>query len=108
MSEKTIEQQLTDILKADEYGRDEVYCLRAEPDEEIDGFKHVAVEEGENRRWARGDTIIVQHVDTGRYFAFDFDQGLTEYQENEVYTDSVREVQRVVKTVEIVTWPKIK
>ncbi|ASR75910.1 hypothetical protein J4U02_gp063 [Mycobacterium phage Aziz] len=106
MSDKTIEQQLTAILEVDD--DDAVYLLRVERDSEVEGFKHVAVEEGENRRWARGDTIIVQHVATGRYFAFDFDQGLTEYQEDEVYADSVREVKRVVKTVEIVTWPKVK
>ncbi|APQ42170.1 hypothetical protein SEA_ESTES_65 [Mycobacterium phage Estes] len=106
MSDKTIEQQLTDILEADE--ADDVYCLRRESDIEVGGFKHADYEVGENRRWARGDTIIVQHTASGRYFAFDFDEGLTEYQEDEVYADSVREVKRVVKTVEIVTWPKVK
>ncbi|QSM01107.1 hypothetical protein SEA_NANOSMITE_62 [Mycobacterium phage Nanosmite] len=106
MSEKTIEQQLTAILAADE--SDDVYCLRAEPDVEIGGFKHVAVEEGDNRRWARGDMIIVQHVESGKYYAFDYDTGLTEYQEDEVYPDSVREVEKHTKVVEMTIWKKVK
>ncbi|QNJ56869.1 hypothetical protein SEA_REINDEER_59 [Mycobacterium phage Reindeer] len=101
-----IEQQLTAILVADE--GDAVYCLRTEPDVEIGGFKHVDVEEGEDRRWVRGDMVIVQHVESGRYFAFDYDHGLTEYQDDEVFPDSVREVEKTTKTVEVTIWKRVK
>lgn len=55
---------------------------------------------GENRRWSRAITKVFKIND--RYFMVDYDEGLTEYQENEYY-DQPTEValiqEQVIKTV---------
>lgn len=57
--------------------------------------------EGENRRWNRWVDVIVKLKD--RYFKVGYDEGLTEMQENEYYTDIV-EVVPVAKVVTVVEW----
>ena len=60
--------------------------------------------EGENRRWARWVYVIVKLKD--RYFRVGFDEGLTEMQPNEYYTDIV-EVKPVATVKTIINWEKI-
>lgn len=60
--------------------------------------------EGENRRWARWVDVIVKLKD--RYFRVGFDEGLTEMQPNEYYTDIV-EVKPVATVKTIINWEKI-
>ena len=61
--------------------------------------------EGENRRWSRWVNVIIKLKD--RYFMVGYDEGLTEYQDNEYYTD-ITEVKPVEKMVVITEWEKIK
>lgn len=61
--------------------------------------------EGENRRWSRWVDVIIKLKD--RYFKVGYDEGLTEYQDNEYYTDIV-EVKPVEKMVMITEWEEIK
>lgn len=60
-------------------------------------------EEGENRRWSRSVTTISQIGD--RYFSTDWEEGLTEYQENEYYEQPV-EVQKKTyeKIITVTEW----
>lgn len=56
---------------------------------------------GENRRWSRSVTTIVQLGD--RYFAIEWEEGLTEMQENEFY-EQPYEVEKTEKTVVVTEW----
>ena len=60
--------------------------------------------EGESRRWNRWVDVIVKLKD--RYFRVGFDEGLTEMQPNEYYTDIV-EVKPVATVKTIINWEKI-
>lgn len=68
----------------------------------------VEVIEGENRRWSRSMTTIIEI--SGRYFKIYWEEGLTEYQDNSVW-DAPIEVNRLEydkiipeHTVHIVEW----
>lgn len=61
--------------------------------------------EGENRRWSRWVDVIVKLKD--RYFMVGYDEGLTEMQENEYYTD-IKEVKPVEKVITITEWEEVK
>lgn len=59
---------------------------------------------GENRRWSRAVTTIIQFED---YFvALDWDEGLTEYQENEYY-DQPYFVEPKKETIVVTRWERI-
>lgn len=62
---------------------------------------------GDNRRWTRTVTTIVKLCD--RYFSIDWEEGLTEYQENEFYNQpfEVRE-ETYEKTITVTEWVPIK
>lgn len=64
-------------------------------------------EYGENRRWSRGVSSIVEMC--GRYFCIVWDEGLTECQENEFY-DQPYEVEKCTyeKTITVTEWKKKK
>ena len=57
----------------------------------------------ENRRWSRGATSVVSiPVEGGeRFFAIYWDEGLTEYQENEYWSAEEVELQMDMKQVKI-------
>lgn len=61
---------------------------------------------GDNRRWTRTVTTIVKLCD--RYFSIDWEEGLTEYQENEFYNQPF-EVRKETyeKTITVTEWVKI-
>lgn len=60
---------------------------------------------GENRRWSRSVSTIVSICD--RYFCIDWEQGLTECQENEFYNQPYEvEKHEEEKTIIITTWNK--
>ena len=69
-------------------------------------FKEVERIEGENRRWSRWVDVIIEVE--GRYFMTGYDEGLTEYQENDYYDSDVVEVKPVEKTIVIKEWKKVK
>ena len=61
--------------------------------------------EGEEKRWTRDMSTIVESPD-GRYFRIDWERGLTEVQEPFVYEKQPIEVHRQLeeRTVIITTW----
>lgn len=64
-----------------------------------DGWVNVETVEGDDRRWSRWNTVILQSP-SGRHWAFGYEHGLTEYQEH--YYDGqppwrVEPYERVVK-----------
>lgn len=60
--------------------------------------------ECENRRWNRWVDVIIKLKD--RYFKVGFDEGLTEMQPNEYYTDIV-EVKPVATVKTVINWEEI-
>ena len=60
--------------------------------------------EGESRRWNRWINVIIKLKD--RYFRVGFDEGLTEMQPNEYYTDIV-EVNPVATVKTVINWEEI-
>ena len=60
--------------------------------------------EGESRRWNRWINVIIKLKD--RYFRVGFDEGLTEMQPNEYYTDIV-EVKPVATIKTVINWEEI-
>ena len=60
-------------------------------------------EEGDNRRWTRSVTSIVKLCD--KYFAIDWEEGLTECQENEYYNQPYEVVKHTYeKTITVTEW----
>jgi hypothetical protein len=67
----------------------------------------IDTEYGDNRRWSRTVTTIVQLGD--RHFSIDWEQGLTECQENEFYNQPVEVVGKLItKTIMVTEWVPIK
>lgn len=64
-------------------------------------------EKGENRRWTRTITSIVELF--GRFFALEWEEALTEMQENEFYSQPY-EVEKVTyeKTITVTEWKPLK
>jgi hypothetical protein len=62
-------------------------------------------EEGDDRRWSRSINSIVQ-TDDGKYYSIDWEQGLTECQENEYYAGEYPEVEKKTykKTITVTEW----
>jgi hypothetical protein len=64
-------------------------------------------EEGDNRRWSRTITSIVQLCD--KYFSIDWEQGLTECQENEYYNQPYEVVKHTYeKTITVTEWAVVE
>lgn len=60
-------------------------------------------EYGDNRRWSRSVTTISQIGD--RYFSTDWEEGLTEYQQNEYYYQPVEVSKKTYeKTITVTEW----
>lgn len=65
----------------------------------------VSREEGENRRWSRSVSVIKEV--NGRFFSIDYEEGLTECQENEYYWQPYEvEKHEYEKTITITEWKK--
>ena len=75
--------------------------LRAISEYEIDR------ENGENRRWSRTVTSILEMC--GRYFALKWEEGLTEYQDNEFYNQPYEVVKKTYqKTITVTEWVEVE
>lgn len=60
-------------------------------------------EYGENRRWTRSVSSVVKLCD--RFFMIDWEQGLTECQENEYYCQPYEvEKREYEKTIKVIEW----
>lgn len=63
----------------------------------------IECEYGDNRRWTRTVTTISQIGD--RYFSTDWEEGLTEYQENEYYCQPIEVSKKTYeKTITVTEW----
>lgn len=91
------------FLNKEEFTPDEVEQVIWEG---VEGIEQIEILEGEDRRWSRTD-IIVFKVDN-RYFELEYEHGLTEYQENEYYSQKPVEVKKVERVVKITDWEVIK
>ena len=70
-------------------------------------FNEVETIYGENRRWSRSVRSILEIGE--RYFALDWEEGLTECQENEFYNQLVEvEKKEYTKTITVTEWNEIK
>lgn len=68
-------------------------------------FNEVERINGENRRWLRSVTSIIEIG--GRYFKLQWEQGLTESQENEFYNQPYEvEKNTYEKTITVTEWVK--
>lgn len=66
----------------------------------------VDTEYGDNRRWTRTVTTIVELL--GRFFSIDWEEGLTESQENEFYNQPVEVKKNTYeKTIVVTEWTPI-
>lgn len=64
-------------------------------------------EDGDNRRWSRTVTSILSMC--GRYFALEWEEGLTEYQENEYYNQPYEVMKKTYqKTITVTEWIEVK
>lgn len=68
--------------------------------------KEISLSEGENRRWSRTNTSIIELC--GRFFSIDWEEGLTENQDNEFYWQpfEVRK-EEYEKTIIVTNWVKV-
>lgn len=67
------------------------------------GLEYVDREEGEPGRWNRMILVVFKRVSDGKLFGIEYDEGLTEMQEDECWSTKLREVEaREVTTVEYV------
>lgn len=64
----------------------------------------VSVEEGETLRWTKDMRSIIQLKN--RYFCIEWQQGLTEYQED-IFDKQPYEVKKVEKMIKVCEWHKI-
>ena len=115
----------TDILKENITKANKVYYLKDFDElmlEKIDKGESLTEEEirsliweseevdreyGENRRWARSVTSIINLY--GRYFAIPWEEGLTECQENGYYAQPYEvEEKTYTKTVTVTEWVPLR
>lgn len=68
--------------------------------------KQIYEESGENRRWTRSKMTIVELCE--RYFRVDWEEGLTECQEDEFYEQPVEVVKHTYqKTITVTEWKEV-
>lgn len=67
--------------------------------EDIDGFDFIWETEGEDRRWSRTMYVVAKHTETGKFYQVEYEQGLTEMQENMYEDQEGKEMKKVTKTV---------
>lgn len=95
------ERELIDkIDNADSLTERELRTFVWEVGEEVDR------EEGENRRWSRSVNVIKQVDD--RFFSINYEEGLTESQDNEYYEQPEEVVKHEYeKTITVTEWKPI-
>lgn len=75
--------------------------------DDINGFEFIAEVEGEDRRWSRTIQVIAKHTESGKLYSVEYEQGLTEMQENEYEDQEAKEVEPVTKTVVTTTYKAV-
>lgn len=96
MNEKEI---INKIKNKEKFTEQEIYEL-------LWDFEQVWQEEGENRRWTRAVSTVIK---VGEDFVrIDWEQGLTECQENEFYEQPyLVKSHKYIKTIEVEEWEEI-
>jgi len=79
-----------------------IKLTESEIEELVWGFS-IDTKYGENRRWSRSVQSIIDL--NGRYFAIDWEEGLTELQDNAFY-EQPYEVVKTEKTIVVTEWVK--
>lgn len=94
-------ENIDDILKAIDAGEE----LDGKVLEDLAYYQTIDEEYGENRRWSRWIRSIIDL--NGRYFAIEWDQGLTEYQPDEFWNQPYEvELKEYDKVVHVKEWIK--
>lgn len=93
---KTAENQQLDQILETEWA-DLIY-----EGSEIEGFKTIEVTGNGARRWMEDHTVITRGP-SGQHYSWNFDQGLTEMQEDDYYMDGAKPVyqHRVVQVITV-------
>lgn len=71
---------------------------------DCEGFEFVTEIAGRPRRWTTTITAVLKHVETGKHYGYDWEQGNTESQENEFPDGSVELPEMVEKEVTTKEW----
>jgi hypothetical protein len=83
--------------------------FRDEGDTAYDGqFVVVEVIEGDEGRWSRFMSVITRHIPTDTYYQWEYQSGLTEYQEDELWDDKPVQVEPSTKTITVTEWKPVK
>ncbi|MFD4444898.1 hypothetical protein ACFWPK_34500 [Nocardia sp. NPDC058519] len=103
MSDQTAEiDQLKALITGDDW-----HELTYMDDEGVDGFVFVEDEDGADRRWLRTVTVITKGP-SGQHYAWDYEHGLTENQEDqqpgEYYSLRLVPVRQVEENVIVRKW----
>ncbi len=94
-------ENIDDILKAIDSGEE----LDEKVLQDLAYYQTINDEYGENRRWSRWVRSIIDL--NGRYFAIEWDQGLTEYQPDEFWDQPYEvELKEYDKVVHVKEWVK--
>lgn len=76
--------------------------------DEYRGFKVISVESLGSRRWSETMRVITRSTITGEHFAWNYESGLTEMQEDDYYPEPVTPVHPVTKIVTVTEWRAVK
>ena len=78
-------------------------------EDEAEGFKTVDRNEVGTSRWSTTIEVITQGP-SGKLYLWEWEEGLTEMQENDRYDDSVTEVEKheETKTIVVTTYKKVE
>ncbi len=70
---------------------------------EIEGFRTVALVQGDDHRWYRPITVITRSP-SGKFFSWVYQSGLTENQESEYHGEAPIEVEPRTRPVVVTDW----
>ena len=102
-------EQLAELLASEQEGgyfhgwnelRDPGYAL--------DGWTTVDVQDNGSGRWSAYKRAITKNDASGNHYAWHYEEGLTEYQEDAYYEELPELVVPVEKTVVVTTWEVVK
>lgn len=72
----------------------------------FDGIEQVDSIDGEDRRWSRTNLVVFKVDD--RYFGIEWEQGLTEIQENDAFAQVAVELVKTEKTIVVTDYIRKK
>ncbi len=108
MEDEDFKQIYDKLTKGEKLGEEELRTLAYEADCAGKGVREVETTYGEPRRWMRSAHTIVELF--GRYWRIDWDQGLTELQENEFWEQPVEVAPKkeIVPAHEVTKWIEVE